>query len=140
MWGSGVQTAQRVQRCRAHECRGSETAEHKGAGGTEGSRVQRVQECRGCRGCRVQRCSGAGLKSAGRSKSARVQGSGVQGGRRLRDTRGAGDKGAGLRDAETTGVYWVQKVQGSWGCRGHMDAGLMSAGGSESAGHRGSEG
>ena len=31
--------------------------------------------------------------------------------------------------SETTGVYGVQKVQGSLGCRGHMGAGLMSAGG-----------
>ena len=91
----------------------------------------------GCRGCRVQRCRGAELMSAGRSKSAGVQGSGVQGCRGLRDAR---HKGARLRGAETTGVYGVQKVQASQECRGHMGAGLMSAGGSESAGHRGAEG
>ena len=102
--------------------------------------VQRAQGCRECRGAEGAGYRGVGLMSAGRSKSVLVQGSGMQGCRGLRDARGAGHKGAGLRGAETTGVYGVQKVKGSQGCRRHMGAMLMSAGGSESAGHRGSEG
>ena len=101
---------------------GSESVGLRGAGSerVQGTRVQGVQKAQGCRECR-----GAGLKSARRSKSAGVQGSGMQGCRGLRDARGAVDKGAGLRGAETTGVYRVQKVQGSWGCRGNMGAGCQ---------------
>ena len=76
-----------VQRCRVHECRGL---------GSPGLRDAEGAEDAGYRG--------AELMSAERSESTGVQGSGIHGCRGLRDARGVGHKGAGLRGAETTGV------------------------------------